>query len=73
MKAKLIITAVLFTMGLLICFSAAASMDAGASWITGAIRGAVGIIFMAASAVLGKNIEVVDAEEDDASDWRDAS
>lgn len=57
MNAKSIIAAVLFTVGLLICFGAAGSMDAGASWMEGAIRGAVGIIFMAVGAVLGKGVE----------------
>lgn len=64
MKTKEIIAAILFTIGLLVCFSAAASMDAGASWVTGAIRGAVGIIFAAASVVLGKDVEVEETEED---------
>lgn len=70
MKAKSIITAVLLIIGLLICFSAAASMDAGASWITGAIRGAVGIIFMTAGAVLGKRSEFYE-QTDDCSKYPD--
>lgn len=72
MKVKSIIAAVLLTIGLLVCFSAAGSMDAGASWVEGAIRGTIGIIFMSASAILGKDIDA-DAEEDDVSEWRDAS
>lgn len=57
MKAKSIIAAVLITIGLLVCFSAAASMDAGASWKAGAI--------------LSRDVEV--AETEDTEEWRDAS
>lgn len=74
MKVKHIASVVLLIVGLLICFSAAASMDAGASWMAGAVRGAVGIIFMSAGAVAGKDMEFEETEEEpDISEWRDAS
>lgn len=64
MKTKSIIAAVLLTIGLLVCFSAAGSMDAGASWIEGAIRGAVGIIFMSAGAILSRGMEFHEENDD---------
>lgn len=74
MKTRSIIAAILFTIGMFVCFSATASMDAGASWIVGAIRGAIGIIFVAASAFLATGIELeMSEDEDDISEWRDAS
>lgn len=71
MKVRTIIAVALIVVGLLVCFGAAGAMDAGASWIEGAIRGAVGIIFLTTGAILGKNIEF--EETDDISEWRDAS
>lgn len=73
MKAKSIVAVVLLVIGLLICFGAAGAMDAGASWVEGAIRGVVGIIFAAVGAFLGKDIEFGETEDNDGSEWRDAS
>lgn len=74
MRPKMVIAAVLLVIGLLVSFSAAAIMDAGASWTDGAIRGVVGIIFMSIGGVLGKYAKFEEVEiEEDISEWRDAS
>lgn len=63
MKAQSIIAAILLTIGLLVCFSAAGSMDAGASWVEGAIRGTIGIIFMSVAAVLSKDTKFYESTD----------
>lgn len=72
MKAKSIAAVVLLIVGLLMCFGAAGAMDAGAGWVEGAIRGAVGIIFTAVGVILGKDIEFEETNDNGISEWRDA-
>ncbi len=64
MKAKAVFASVLLILGLIICLSAAACMDGGASWVEGAVRGVVGIILLAVSAFVGRNIEASEYEQD---------